>query len=307
MDIYIYEGDGVETIDSMKAKNQTLTASGEYEQYYIYGVAVYLIGGAKGGNDVIFGKNSDAAAQSQIINRLYGDGNNIEFSMGGNDRISGGDYIWKNTIYGDGSQLYGSKGGNDYLAGGSNVEFNNIYGDASLMIGAVDELGKMHSSQGGNDVLISGDNANNNLYGDAQHMHDGIGGNDLLIGGKFGSVSSMYGDAFSMSGASTGGNDRLVSGEGNEDMWGDFCDFSQEIAVFGNDTFVFKNNNGIDTINDFRNGNDKIELSGIAGINNFSCLQIDSINGDSIVTLSTGNSITVTGIATLQAEDFVFS
>jgi hypothetical protein len=58
---------------------------------------------------------------------------------------------------------------------------------------------------------------------------------------------------------------------------------------------------------DFRHGEDKIELSGIAGINDFSSLQIDSVSGDSIITLGTGDSITVTGIRELQAEDFIFS
>jgi Ca2+-binding RTX toxin-like protein len=53
-----------------------------------------------------------------------------------------------------------------------------------------------------------------------------------------------------MSGRAVGGNDKLVSGTGNDDMWGDAQSISGN-AKGGNDTFVFNFGNGHDKIEDF--------------------------------------------------------
>ena len=56
-----------------------------------------------------------------------------------------------------------------------------------------------------------------------------------------------------MSGNAHGGNDVLVSGTGNDQMWGDAQVVSGN-AQGGNDTSVFKPGNGHDTIGDFGQG-----------------------------------------------------
>jgi hypothetical protein len=69
-----------------------------------------------------------------------------------------------------------------------------------------------------------------------------------------------------MENGSEGGDDRLVSGANTEDrMWGDFRD-SDGAAIGGTDTFVFGRDNGTDVIYDFREGEDTIELDGLASL-----------------------------------------
>src|SRR4029450_616642 len=98
-----------------------------------------------------------------------------------------------------------AQGGNDHLTG-SDFLYNSLLGDAGVMDG---------DSRGGNDTLIVGFELDfvNQLYGDATVMLDNArGGNDTLIGGASGVASDMYGDSFLMVGNTRGGNDTLVSG-----------------------------------------------------------------------------------------------
>ena len=115
-----------------------------------------------------------------------------------------------------------------------------------------------------------------------------------------------------MSGAAHGGNDRLVSGTGNDEMWGDAQTLLGD-AQGGNDTFVFGPNNGHDAIEDFGQGlkgtnwgTDHIDVSGL-GIQNFSQLDIsafDSTSHTSTITFSAGDDVTVHSLVALSAQDF---
>jgi hypothetical protein len=337
MSVSLDYGDNENSVDGYKAKSQTLIASGDYDAYYIFGDANMMINGSKGGNDIIYGKSSINSEQMDVSNFLYGDGKSMSGSKGGNDQIFGGNNIKLNFIvgdaeamheslggndqltgglnvvssflFGDAEAMYGSLGGNDQLKGGSHVVSSLMFGDASRNFDITDALGQVISGRGGNDVLIAGDdNYQNRLFGDFGVMFGGIGGNDLLIGSDSGYASYLVGDAAGAYGNVTGGNDRLISGASSELMWGDFWDIAPFVTVvYGHDTFAFKANNGDDTIFDFRHGDDKIELCGIAGIDDFSDLQVSSIDGNSIITYGTDDSITVNGIFTLQATDFIFS
>jgi serralysin len=97
-------------------------------------------------------------------------------------------------------------------------------------------------------------------------------------------------------------------------------------AQFGHDTFVFDPQNGNDLINDFHQGEDIIELDGFftipvptqaaqhippeAGISQFletfSDLNIEEVNGSSVIHFDANNSVTVVGVAGLTAADFHF-
>jgi hypothetical protein len=162
-----------------------------------------------------------------------------------------------NLIYGDSSGTLdpGTGSGNDTITGGANGT-NTLIGDAETLMGA--------GSTGGNDTLIGGVNSINVLVGDANST-DGAphGGNDTLIGGVGGS-NTLIGDFVNRSGAASGGDDRLVSADNTTDsMWGDFQFISgNNNPQFGHDTFVFDRQNGNDTINDFHQGEDIIELDG---------------------------------------------
>jgi hypothetical protein len=219
-----------------------------------------------------------------------------------------------NYIYGDAYLIEGTRGGNDVLTGGASSRFNFLYGDGN----------QMSASHGGNDVLTGGASSLiNYIYGDAYNMSESHGGNDILIAsdnpdtGAFVTNNRLYGDAlYHLNGNVICGNDRLVSGTGNDDMWGDVAysgytsgpvDLNR--VTTGHDIFVFSANNGNDTIHDFRQGEDKIELQGI-GVESFDALMAAShlSQGDTNTVITFGsNTITVIGITELSAADFLFT
>ena len=80
----------------------------------------------------------------------------------------------------------------------------------------------------------------------------------------------------------------------------------------GNDDFVFAQPIGNDTIYNFNVATDKIDLMGFANIASFSDIQADideDSNGDAVITLGNGETITLHGVnaASLTAADFVFN
>lgn len=77
----------------------------------------------------------------------------------------------------------------------------------------------------------------------------------------------------------------------------------------GADTFVFARQSGDDTITDFQNGKDHIDLTGYSGIDDFGDIaSIKTVQGDAVITLSGGDTITLEDIkaATITANDFLF-
>lgn len=326
-------GDMAGTLEA-RAKGQTLFGI-DGEINYIYGDA-FQIEKSKGGNDVLTGGNQ------AIGNFLYGDAFKMSYSSGGNDVLTGGINNLGNLLYGDAYDMFYSQGGNDVLIGGANTFSNSLYGDSykmsdsrggnDVLSGEVNRSGNfmygdaydMSGSRGGNDVLTGGANTYVNLlYGDAYQISDSQCGNDLLIAGDksayafFTYQNILYGDAaYHLAGNIVCGNDRLISGTGNDDMWGDiaysgFANGPLDLTrvTTGNDVFVFSANNGHDTIYDFRQGEDKIELQGV-GVTSFDALMAESHlsqnNSDSVITFGS-NTITVIGVAELTAADFLLT
>ena len=79
-----------------------------------------------------------------------------------------------------------------------------------------------------------------------------------------------------------------------------------------NDLFVFAQPIGNDTIYNFNVATDKIDLTGFAGIASFGDIAghiADDGHGDAVITLGTGETITLHGVdaASLTAADFVFN
>ena len=107
--------------------------------------------------------------------------------------------------------------------------------------------------------------------GDAADMSgNATGGNDTLTAAGTG-INVLYGDAHSMEGNAQGGNDTLISGPGNDLMWGDAAIINgvaaSPTAPTGNvktgaDTFVFAPGSANDTVGDFRQSDgDRIDVS----------------------------------------------
>jgi Ca2+-binding RTX toxin-like protein len=183
------------------------------------------------GDDVIYGGSSS-------FNIIYGDGNlvhstNLGHPEAGDDVLFGGDFS-ENYIYGDGKTIDirgGRVSGDDMITGGANST-NYLYGDARLA---------EFISQTGDDLIIAGDNSVNYMYGDAEVF-------EITF------LQLIYNAPY------TTGSDTLVSGTGEDHMWGDY---SSGLVTGGADTFVFHENNGSDTIYDFERGKDVIDFSNL--------------------------------------------
>ena len=98
-----------------------------------------------------------------------------------------------------------------------------------------------------------------------------------------------------------GGGDDTITGLGGDDTM---------TGNEGADTFVFASGHGADTITDFTVDTDRIDLSALVDITDFSQLSIsDNTDGNAVIDLSSqgGGSITLTGVSTsdLDADDFV--
>ena len=99
------------------------------------------------------------------------------------------------------------------------------------------------------------------------------------------------------------GNDRLDGGFGNDFLTGND----------GNDLFVFgrqfdSSNFGDDTVTDFDDGVDMIDLSENTAINTYDQLTINQDGTDAVINDMNGNSITLIGVdkSLLSSDDFLF-
>ena len=76
----------------------------------------------------------------------------------------------------------------------------------------------------------------------------------------------------------------------------------------GDDTFVFASGHGADTITDFTDGEDTIDLSAFTGITGFSDLTVAQNGNNTVVTVPGGGTITLQDFTStdLDATDFAF-
>jgi Ca2+-binding RTX toxin-like protein len=113
-----------------------------------------------------------------------------------------------------------------------------------------------------------------------------------------------------MNGYARGGNDTLISGTGDDNMWGDAKTINGPDVTTGADTFVFKPDSGHDTVWDFRQSDhDKIDVSAY-GFHNIGDLGISDNGANTTIDLGAGNSVVLIGIAhasLLSAHDFIFA
>jgi hypothetical protein len=246
--------------------------------------------------------------------RVTGDADVLtDRAEGGDDRISSAQTV-NNVLTGDARLMDGrSLGGDDTISSSSGF-INTLHGDAIEMRDRAD---------GGDDVLDAPAPfgartvATSDLYGDAYLLSGRAQGGDDTLGGAVGfegSTARLYGDGFELRDDAQGGNDRLVSRSfNNDEMWGDAY-LVGEGAGTGRDVFAFGVFNGRDQINDFRQGEDLIDLTAFAvqAIGSFEALLpciIEQADG-TLITLDvgagSGNSVFVAGVTGLAAGDFLF-
>ena len=142
----------------------------------------------------------------------------------------------------------------------------------------------------GNDT-IEGADGSDRLYGEeGNDSIDGGAGTDKLYGGEGNDTLIGGDDADTLNGGS--GSDSLTGGAGD-------------------DMFVFNAGDGADTISDFTDGEDLIDLSCITGITEFNDLTIAASGNDVLITLDNddgGGTILLEGadVNDITEDDFSF-
>jgi hypothetical protein len=111
-----------------------------------------------------------------------------------------------------------------------------------------------------------------------------------------------------MSGTARGGNDRLIAGSGDSEMWGDAA-LMLDSAVGGNDDFVFSGAFGETRIHDFRRGQDRLEVDIDPSLDPFAQVTWTTVGSDTAVTVtgpaSSGTALLL-GFTGLSGSDFHF-
>ena len=167
----------------------------------------------------------------------------------------------------------------------SSLMLDGSQGNTTMAMGGYDRV----FGGEGDDRLEGGDDPDD-LYGEEgdDSLNGGAGG-DRLFGGE---------GADTLDGGS--GEDWLLGGEGDDTLTGGA----------GADTFVFTPDHGDDTITDFSDGEDLIDLSGLEGITGFEQLNIETYGSTAVIELPCcgGELIRLEGIEAgdLDAADFVF-
>ena len=174
-----------------------------------------------------------------------------------------------------------------------------------LFIG--DTGGDTYNTYGGNDIVFAeeGDDTINGGSGDdwlvggeGADTIDGGADDDEIYGGEGDDV--LKGDA---------GEDEIYGGEGADTITGGTGDDTLTGGA-GADTFVFASGDGNDTITDFTNGTDTIDLSAITAITGFSDLTVTQEGDDTKIDLGENvGEIILENFTSgdLDATDFDFS
>ena len=187
-------------------------------------------------------------------------------------------------------------GGNDILVGGTGQ--NDPY-DGSDVIDGGQGFDLVYANAG-NDTVIGG-RGNDTIWGNS--------GDDSLSGGQGVGDSAdigdtIYGNIGNDIIRGNGGDDLLYGNAGNDTLYGGL----------GNDQFGFSSINGDDVVEGFEGagvaGGDYILLS--ANINGTGIITADQAlshaayaNGNAIIDLGFGDSVTLTGVTLLSSSDFI--
>ena len=250
-----------------------------------------LSGGS--GRDTVDYSDSSAGVVVNLANGMVRGGHAEQDTISGFENLAGSAHD-DHVIGGSADNEISGGAGNDMLIGrAGNDRLDGGAGDDTLAGGAGNDTltgvrGNDTLTGGSGDDVLSGGSGRDLIMGGRDNDHL-IGGadNDMLIGGA--------------------GVDRLEGGRGGDGLAGGTGD-DYLIGGSGEDRFVFDPRNGTDTIADFRDGEDFIDLSSF-GLTDFSDMTLSSEANGVTIDLSDhgGGSILLRGadIADLDASDFL--
>ena len=241
------------------------------------------------GNDAIwaFEAGTDKIDLSRFDGRVTWDALSENFTKGYNPLF--GDYVEIDlTEWGGGTiELWGVESINQL------TEDMFVLPGTPLTLTGTDADVQMHGNWG--DDTLEGSGGNEFLYGwQGDDTLRGGAGNDFIIGGQ--------------------GDDTIVGGAGNDTLYGDGLrgdDTYYDGTPTGEtdkDTFVYAPGGGKDTIEDFNNGEDVIDLQAFTGISGFSDIVARQYGSEVVIDFSGGNWIRLSNfdLDDLDARDFVF-
>jgi Ca2+-binding RTX toxin-like protein len=252
-----------------------------------------------------------------------GGGNDTLYGGGGGDQLNGG--LGFDDMYGGSGKdvmiglngfdtLYGGSGddnlkgnaGNDTLFGGDGADILNGGQGADVMHGDGDN--DTIIGLGGADILYGGtgdDNLNGNAANDTVY---GDGGNDVIQGGQ-GADDLFGGDGDDVISGADGfdtlfggiGDDELNGNAGNDFINGGLGDDLLRGGT-GADTFEFLAGDGHDTIRDFGNNVDTIQLDASLAAD-FAALRLlaDVVDGNLVITFDATTSLTLNNVGNVNA------
>jgi Ca2+-binding RTX toxin-like protein len=206
-------------------------------------------------------------------------------------------------------------GGDDQVNGSTSADTLDGWGGNDT-VAAADGNDAVRGLEG-NDSIDGGggdDDVNGNLGSDTVHGGDGADtvrggqGGDLVFGdgGDDGHVNGNIGEDTVHGGI---GNDTVFGGQGNDQVFGDEGD-DQLSGDLGDDTlsggagadrFAMRPGGGHDVVTDFN----AVEGDRIL-LNPGQAFTLSTVNGSAVVTLDTGDSLTLTGVAQASPDWLVF-
>jgi Ca2+-binding RTX toxin-like protein len=284
--------------DELQSEVDGITVTGERSSDSVNGTEGDddLFGGL--GDDMLFGNGGGDQMNGGLgLDMMYGGtGNDVMVAMNGFDTLDGG----------SGDDNLNGNAGNDTLFGGYGTDILNggqgadlLYGnggdDTIIGLGGADIL----SGGFGNDIL-NGNAANDQVYGNS--------GNDVIQGGQ--GADKLFGGTGSDVISGSVGFDTLYGGDGDDDLNGnagnDFINGGLGDDLLrggtGADTFEFLAGDGHDTIRDFGNNVDTIQLDASLAAD-FAALRLlaNVVDGNLVIIFDADTSLTLSNVGNVNA------
>ena len=309
-------GGGTITLEGVSSSDLTADMfnlpDGSSERYIVGNSEDETLTGSHG-RDLIFGEEgNDTIGGGEGNDRLFGGEGDDSLDGGeGNDLLMGGEGD-DTLIGGAGDDMLIGGEGDDTLTGGDDAD-SFVFGEDSGTDTITDfdtANDKIHLTSFSETITwsqLSGKietvtDASNTVTGVQIDLSDWGGGTVTLEGVT--SVSDLTADHFVL--------DQIVGSDGSDDeLQGGTSDDTMTGGT-GSDTFVFASDHGSDTITDFTDGEDTIDLSAFTDITGFSDLagKITQSGNDTVIDLDDfgGGTVTLQDFTStdLGANDFAF-